>query len=88
MSIGSEPREIRYHIKPSKVAPMRTVCEVHRTIYRLIEAKVEPDRPEAAHELKKLVAEAYDLAKRMAKRLREYNRKAGQEFERDIMDHD
>lgn len=88
MSIGSEPRAIIYHIRPAKVAPMRTVCEVHRTIYRLIESKIEPDRPEAANQLKQLVAEAYDLSKRMARRLREYNRKAGAEFERDILDHD
>lgn len=87
-SIGTTPRPPKYQINPAKVSQLRTICEVHRCLWRLIDTQIKPDNPELAQEARKLVEEAYDYAKRMSRRLRDYNKKAGHDFERDILDHD
>lgn len=66
-------RPLKYFISPEKKnSGYRTVCEVQRQLYRLIQKRVEPKDPETAKYLKALVEEAYDLGKRMDRALREY----------------
>lgn len=47
-----------------------TICDVHRRLYRLVRQAVEPEDPVTALKLKSLIAEAYDLGKRMDRKLR------------------
>lgn len=77
-------RDFKFKIDPAKTSDARTVCEVHRKIYRAI-AK---DMPEGKHRdgLLELTAEAYDMAKRMSRKLEEYSNKRGYEMLRDYMD--
>lgn len=71
--------ERKYQIDPERKSDVRTICEVHRELYRRIDANqmIKVDALD-------LIAEAYDMAKRMAKRLEEYNGKHGQDFLRDV----
>ena len=71
----------KYDINPEKISDQRTICEVHRELYRMI------DRNQFIKtEALELVADAYDMAKRMAKKLEEYSRKRGHDFIREYMD--
>ena len=69
-------RPLKYFIKDKPLARnkegWRTICEVQRQIYRLIERKIEPTNKETATLLKSLVEESYDLGKRMDRALRDY----------------
>lgn len=69
-------RPIKYQIEPHQVkdgTQYLTICEVHRRLWRLIEQAVKPEDPVTALKLQATVAEAYDLGKRMAHRLKEYH---------------
>ena len=65
----SSPRPLKYKLDPKRSTsnyPYRTICEVHRDIYRSLTAR-------GAHAADiALVEEAYDLGKRMDAKLREY----------------
>ena len=55
--------QYKFRLDPGKVEPRRTICEVHRQIWRAAEG--DPH-------IRALAEEAYDMAKRMNAKLREY----------------
>ena len=80
----SEPksRPIHYKLDPLKQMngfPYCTICEVQRRAWRLVDKHVEG---EEATKIKALIEEAYDLGKRMDKKLREYKNN----YEVDLLD--
>jgi len=63
-------------------AKTRTICEVHRELYRMLKNDLVIDRDDAIDKLK----EAYDMAKRMSKRLLYYKRLTCPGWKGDLMD--
>ena len=67
-------RPLKYPLNPNKVndgaGKWCTICDVHRRMWRLIDRNLAPDDPLTALKLKRLIAEAYDLGKRMDRQLR------------------
>lgn len=59
----------KYVIDPDKDALGRSICNVHREAYKLVRDHIQDT--EVAERLQDLLAEAFDMGKRMNKRLRE-----------------
>lgn len=66
------------HLRDDKVNEFRTICEVHREIYDILEAHLS-DHPEFKTIVKKL-EEANLMAKRMDLKLRQYKFNYGDDF--------
>lgn len=80
-------RPIKYKLDPNEVhedAPFRTVCQVLRDAHKLANSRGVLAEPLwTSIKMQRLLEEAYDLAKRMDRKLREYNRDYAQDvFER------
>lgn len=58
-------------IKDKRVSSIRTICEVHREIYDIIMDDKNIDS-KLANELIELLEEAYQMAKKMNHKLRQY----------------
>lgn len=67
-------RPLKYRMEDTKrrASGFRTICEVQRQMHRLVAKRIEPKDPETAKYLFALLAEGYDLGKRMDRALREY----------------
>lgn len=86
MSHGKRP--IKYPMGHCEQGQFRTVCDVHRELHRFTTDNFKPLSEIKAAEALTLIEEAYDLAKRMAKRLETYNKRSGHEFVRDAYEHE
>lgn len=75
---------LKHIIIPHKVGKWQTICEVHRSLWRLTEEKIRPNNPEVADEIEILILRAYDYGKRMSDRLFYYNGLRGEEMEEDF----
>ena len=80
----AESRPIKFAINPQAVkdgTQYYTICEVHRKMWRFVEQAVKPEDPVSALKIQAMIAEAYDLGKRMSQRLKEYHdaRREGKE---------
>jgi hypothetical protein len=73
--MSQRKRPIKYELRPEKRnKTWRTICEVHRDLYRGIEQGKEPEK------LLELVKEAYDLGKRMHHKLVDYKKEYHEEI--------
>ena len=59
---------------PNGPNPERTICDVHREAYAIARDELGAVAPGQAERIKDLMAEAFDMGKRMSDKLFAYNR--------------
>ncbi len=79
---GSNPVTYRHDIRksndvrlnpPNGANPERTICDVHREAFAIARDELALVAPGQARQLMELMAEAFDMGKRMSDKLFKYN---------------